>query len=35
MNDFYVVLNDFDVATRRVMKERNFKPEQAELFSEP
>lgn len=35
MHDFYVVMNDLNVATRRVMKSHNYKPEQVELFSEP
>lgn len=35
MRDFYVVVNDLKIATRRAMKSHDYKPEQVELFSEP
>lgn len=35
MRDFYVVVNDLKIATRRAMKGNDYKPEQVELFSEP
>ncbi|WP_428278195.1 hypothetical protein [Candidatus Palauibacter sp.] len=33
MRDFHVVLNDLDIATRRVMKKHDYEPEQTELFT--
>lgn len=33
MRDFHVVLNDLNIATHRVMKKYDYKPEQTELFT--
>ena len=33
MRDFHVVLNDLNIATRRVMKKHDYEPEQTELFT--
>ena len=35
VHDFRMVVNDLNIATRRIMRRYNYKPEQGELFSEP